>query len=306
MPLNDEILNKLAALVAQQSVKNSSKYSHTEENIRDFIQDCFALIPERNQQEYAAILLSTEPNPKTEKLAFDINRSLAAFDSNQLEDAKENFRSLNLSNSSEAKSLFDSDNFTQTLQRSHQVFNLGKYDYEKLSTQTRTSLSTFLTKIAPEEAQQLFDVTANVLIGINTKKNTLHQRSEDQEFTRDEEGRLKIKAVLVSAIAQYIEQNFDKLKEADSKTIRRLGTSLKQDYKDAMSSSKNVSYNLNNQEILKQFNKSALSNAIIAGIDLSNHGVSSSPATTVSSSPTNSRSNSPASNRSNSPNSGKY
>jgi hypothetical protein len=149
------ILNDLIVEIAQKKQANKSDYVYKDEEIKAFTKSCWDLIPG----------IEALDKEKFSKLAFDINRALHSFP-DDLNGALSNFKSLNLSNTSTQKPLFANATFMNTLKASHAVFQ-GKYAAANIQAQLATNI---LQNVTERQQEDLFKVTAKILIGVITSK----------------------------------------------------------------------------------------------------------------------------------------
>ena len=220
-------IEDLKNAVETKKRENISTYKDvfTPEDMNDFIQKCWNTVPEATKFG----------EKKFKKLAFDINRALSTF--KNPEEAIENFKSLNQSESSDKPALFTDHQFLERLKNTHSVLAEGS-----VSPNIQMYLSTsILDNVNEEEKDKLYEITANIIVGVITNKGL--SRSIDSEIVGDHN---KIDSGLIASVANYVNHNFSKLKAYDNKILRFIGGYLKEEYKDL--SDKNI------YEIQKKFN----------------------------------------------------
>lgn len=184
----------------------------SEEDINDFIEKCWNLVPE----------IKTLSDSKFKKLSFDIDRALSSFNSS--EEALNNFKMLNLSNSSAEFAPFVEMKFYDDL-RAKPIFKNSTIA-GNIQVQLAASI---LNKIAEPEKEKLFKITAEILSGV-VSKNALS--AFDTDIVK---GGNRVDPYLLVSVITYIEDNFDALKSLEPKKLNLLGLDLKNAYKNVIS-----------------------------------------------------------------------
>lgn len=184
----------------------------SEEDINDFIEKCWNLVPE----------IETLSDSKFKKLSFDIDRALSSFNSS--EEALNNFKMLNLSNSSAEFAPFVEIKFYDDL-RAKPIFKNSTIA-GNIQVQLAASI---LNKIAEPEKEKLFKITAEILSGV-VSKNGLSEF--DTDIVKDGN---RVDPYLLISVITYIEDNFDVLESFDSRKLSFIGLGLKNAYKNVIS-----------------------------------------------------------------------
>ncbi len=241
--MEKDVLDKLLVLIEKKRVENTSlkkaselvderpyKNNLTEEQIRDFSEQCWGLLESNVKERFTKDLLSADQESLVNRFATNISRSLKGVSSERsIENQLKNFRDVEIHTYSEKPTIYYEKEFADLLGEINPV--KSEKNGNAFVGNTATQLGTLKPMRKGQDQKDLFKVTANLLAGIATTKSNsgvFRPRTADPTIiTKD--GQMPL--VLVEAIATYADQNLSALGKLDKKTLKYIGGVLKESYK---------------------------------------------------------------------------
>lgn len=190
--------------------------------LKDAVSRYWSLLPHNIQETYEYDLLNNASNSKVTKFAKDINRSLNGLKDNSLDALVSNFEKVELPNHANQQYPFLSTDFGKILTSTCPLKGKERYFAGNIQTQ----LAGFSSNRA--DTAKLFEVTAYLINGLVTNKFG-HSRTTDNSLLNDL-GQIRDENLVIE-VAKFADQNLDILSTQDPKTLKFIGTSLKNAYK---------------------------------------------------------------------------
>jgi hypothetical protein len=239
--LDEDSFLKLETLINKAKLDQKPGHTHSEAKTNEFIKVAWTKLTEKTQAKFKAQLSQysirnlengvegISADGKVGKLANAIVRSLASHEN--LDDALTNLSSQDIRSLSDIPLPF-SETFGESNKTFKKILDETHPELKNASTAINGRLGNHVLskEYSDDEKEQLFSAMGNVFVGVVTKKNLFHSRKKDPSILETKGGTEVIEGALAIAVANYVDQNFDQLKNLDIKSQRAIGTALKNVY----------------------------------------------------------------------------